>query len=166
MEFGDKDLSEKLQNNINNWLSEEYDSKGYLFSNEQFSFDFNEDNQFYSYLKNLERQKPYQGLPTLIEVIYRYIEHNGSNSLTDPKVLELATKQDWKKLIFIDIPKDERFNDFNKLRILRKILNQQISTELQPKINTLIFEVLEDEARTSSVLRCKNIEYVIRRLKE
>jgi hypothetical protein len=50
MEFGDKDLSEKLQNNINNWLSEEYDSKGYLFSNEQFSFDFNEDNQFYSYL--------------------------------------------------------------------------------------------------------------------
>ncbi|MGA6878032.1 P-loop NTPase fold protein [Acinetobacter sp. AND/436] len=166
MEFGDKDLSEKLQNNINNWLSEEYDSKGYLFSNEQFSFDFNEDNQFYSYLKNLEKQKPYQGLPTLIEVIYRYIEHNGSNSLTDPKVLELATKQDWKKLIFIDIPKDERFNDFNKLRILRKILNQQISTELQPKINTLIFEVLKDEARTSSVLRCKNIEYVIRRLKE
>ncbi len=166
MEFGDKDLSEKLQNNINNWLSEEYDSKGYLFSNEQFSFDFNEDNQFYSYLKNLEKQKPYQGLPTLIEVIYRYIEHNGSNSLTDPKVLELTTKQDWKKLIFIDIPKDERFNDFNKLRILRKILNQQISTELQPKINTLIFEVLKDEARTSSVLRCKNIEYVIRRLKE
>ncbi|MCO8109473.1 P-loop NTPase fold protein [Acinetobacter indicus] len=166
MEFGDKDLSEKLQNNINNWLSEEYDSKGYLFSNEQFSFDFNEDNQFYSYLKNLEKQKPYQGLPTLIEVIYRYIEHNGSNSLTDPKVLELATKQDWKKLIFIDIPKDERFNDFNKLRILRKILNQQISTELQPKINTLIFEVLKDEARTSSVLRCKNIEYVIRLLKE
>ncbi|WP_168390769.1 P-loop NTPase fold protein [Acinetobacter indicus] len=166
MEFGDKDLSEKLQNNINNWLSEEYDSKGYLFSNEQFSFDFNEDNQFYSYLKNLEKQKPYQGLPTLIEVIYRYIEHNGWNSLTDPKVLELATKQDWKKLIFIDIPKDERFNDFNKLRILRKILNQQISTELQPKINTLIFEVLKDEARTSSVLRCKNIEYVIRRLKE
>lgn len=83
MKFGDKDLSEKLQNNINNWLSEEYDSKGYLFSNEQFSFDFNEDNQFYSYLKNLEKQKPYQGLPTLSEVIYRYFEHSGYNTSTD-----------------------------------------------------------------------------------
>lgn len=166
MEFGDKDLSEKLQNNINNWLSEEYDSKGYLFSNEQFSFDFNEDNQFYSYLKNLERQKPYQGLPTLSEVIYRYFEHSGYNTSTDPKVLELATKQDWHNLIFEAFESDKRFKETNRLRLLQTILKQQISVPLQPKINELIFEILQEEAEASGLERRKNIEYVIRRLKE
>lgn len=166
MEFGDKDLSEKLQNNINNWLSEEYDSKGYLFSNEQFSFDFNEDNQFYSYLKNLEKQKPYQGLPTLSEVIYRYFEHSGYNTSTDPKVLELATKQDWHNLIFEAFESDKRFKETNRLRLLQTILKQQISVPLQPKINELIFEILQEEAEASGLERRKNIEYVIRRLKE
>lgn len=166
MKFGDKDLSEKLQNNINNWLSEEYDSKGYLFSNEQFSFDFNEDNQFYSYLKNLEKQKPYQGLPTLSEVIYRYFEHSGYNTSTDPKVLELATKQDWHNLIFEAFESDKRFKETNRLRLLQTILKQQISVPLQPKINELIFEILQEEAEASGLERRKNIEYVIRRLKE
>ena len=101
-----------------------------------------------------------------IDVIHNYIFNNGYNVDTDSFVLKNATKADWYNLIFHEIPKDERFKKSNKLQILRKLLVQQISVELQSQINALIFEVLEDEARASSLEKRKNIEYVIKRLKE
>ncbi|HJF26977.1 hypothetical protein NI467_08665 [Acinetobacter bohemicus] len=78
----------------------------------------------------------------------------------------LTTKNTWKNLIFNGISKDERFKKFHTLGVLKKILSQQISVELQPQINTLIFEVLDEEVKVSSPERQKNIEYVIKRLKE
>ena len=41
-----------------------------------------------------------------------------------------------------------------------------MNVELQPQINALIFERLDDEAKVSNPVRQKNIEYVIKRLKE
>lgn len=166
MEFGDEHLSNELQIKINQWLLHEYDSKGYLFVNDQFSFGFNSENKFHIYLKSLQENLPYKNLPILIDIFHRYIFQNGWNSQTDSLVIEQANKTDWYNLLFQEIPKDARFKDSNKLQILKKILSQQISSELQPKINALIFEILEDEAQAASLEKKKNIEYVIKRLKE
>ena len=165
-EFGAKNLSVQLEEKIKEWLFKEYVNKGDTFIEDQFSFGIKLENKLHSYLQSLKDEMPYQGLPTLIDIIYRYIEHSGWNSNTDPQVFRLATKNDWKNLIFNEISKDERFKEFHKLGILRKILSQQINVELQPQINALIFGILDDEAKVSSPERQKNIEYVIKRLKE
>jgi len=165
-EFGVEQLAIQLQESIKEYLFNQYESKGYLFANEHFNFGYKPENRFHSYLKSLQEQKPNQGFPILIDVIHNYIFNNGYNIDTDSFVLKNATKADWYNLIFHEIPKDERFKKSNKLQILRKLLVQQISVELQSQINALIFEVLEDEARASSLEKRKNIEYVIKRLKE
>src|SRR5690606_13500921 len=41
-----------------------------------------------------------------------------------------------------------------------------MNVELQPQINALIFERLDDEAKVSNPVRQKNIEYVIKKLKK
>ncbi|MEQ1419124.1 P-loop NTPase fold protein [Acinetobacter indicus] len=166
VEFGDESLACELEEKIKGWLQERYISTGHSFVEDQFSFGFKSENKFHIYLKKLNDEMPYQGLPSLIEIIYQYVGHSGWNPHTDPQVLRFATKADWKDLIFNGISKDERFKEFHKLGVLRKILNQQMNVELQPQINALIFEVLDDEAKVSNPVRQKNIEYVIKRLKE
>lgn len=166
VEFGDESLACELEEKIKRWLQERYISTGHSFVEDQFSFGFKSENKFHIYLKKLNDELPYQGLPSLIEIIYQYVGHSGWNSHTDSQVLRSATKADWKDLIFNGISKDERFKEFHKLGVLRKILNQQMNVELQPQINALIFEVLDDEAKVSNPVRQKNIEYVIKRLKE
>ena len=166
VEFGDESLACELEEKIKRWLQERYISTGHSFVEDQFSFGFKSENKFHIYLKKLNDELPYQGLPSLIEIIYQYVGHSGWNCHTDSQVLRSATKADWKDLIFNGISKDERFKEFNKLGVLRKILNQQMNVELQPQINALIFEVLDDEAKVSNPVRQKNIEYVIKRLKE
>ena len=166
VEFGNESLACELEEKIKGWLQERYISTGHSFVEDQFSFGFKSENKFHIYLKKLNDEMPFQGLPTLIDIIYRYIEHSGWNPHTDPQVFRSATKADWKNLIFNGISKDERFKKFHTLGVLKKILSQQISVELQPQINTLIFEVLDEEVKVSSPERQKNIEYVIKRLKE
>ena len=163
VEFGDESLACELEEKIKGWLQERYISTGHSFVEDQFSFGFKSENKFHIYLKKLNDEMPYQGLPSLIEIIYQYVGHSGWNPHTDPQVLRFATKADWKDLIFNGISKDERFKEFHKLGVLRKILNQQMNVELQPQINALIFEVLDDEAKVSNPVRQKNIEYVIKR---
>lgn len=165
-EFGEPLLACELQKSIEEYLLNEYQSKGYLFVNDHFSFGYKSENRFHIFLKSLQEKQPHQGFHILIDVIHGYIFNNGFNSNTDSFILKNATKTDWHNLIFHDITINERFKESNKFQILRKILDQQISVDLQPQINTLIFEVLEEEAQASTVERRKNIEYVIKRLKE
>ncbi len=165
-EFGEPHLASELQKSIEEYLLNEYQSKGYLFVNEHFSFGFKSENGFHVFLKSLQEKLPHQGLPILRDIVYRYVFQSGWNSQTDSILIGQASKEDWHKLIFMDITNDERFKKSNKFQILRKLLDQQISVDLQPQINALIFEVLEEEAQASDVERRKNIEYVIKRLKE
>ncbi|WP_104513206.1 P-loop NTPase fold protein [Acinetobacter indicus] len=165
-EFNNPTLANQLEIGVKAWLDSSYMAKGGEFVEDQFSFGYKSENSFHVYLKELKDHNLNLGLPTLSEVIYRYFEHSGYNTSTDPKVLELATKQDWHNLIFEAFESDKRFKETNRLRLLQTILKQQISVPLQPKINELIFEILQEEAEASSLERRKNIEYVIRRLKE
>ncbi|ANF80794.1 KAP family P-loop domain protein [Acinetobacter sp. NCu2D-2] len=165
-EFGQSLLANELQKSIEEYLLNEYQSKGYLFVKDHFSFGFKSENRFHVFLKSLQEKQPHQGLPILRDIVYRYVFQSGWNSQTDSIVIGQATKADWHNLNFHDIPTDERFQESNKLQILMKLLDQQISLDLQPQINTLIFEILEEEAQASDVERRKNIEYVIKRLKE
>ena len=139
---------------------------GVSFVDEQFSFGFKENNRFHKYIKSIQDELPDQGLPPLIDVVFRYVVNNGWNTATDAKVLELATTKDWENLIFSEIENDERFVNFNKFQILKKIIHQQIDVELQPNIKHLIFEILKERAENSNFEKRKNIEYVMKRLKE
>ena len=165
-EFGESQLASELQKSIEEYLFNEYQSKGYLFVKDHFSFGFKSENRFHVFLKSLKEKQPLLGLPVLRDIVYRYVFQSGWNSQTDSIVIGQASKADWHNLIFHDIPKDERFKESNKLQILRKLLDQQISIDLQPQINDLIFQTLEEEALASDIERRKNIEYVIKRLKE
>jgi hypothetical protein len=117
-EFGEPHLASELQKSIEEYLLNEYQSKGYLFANDHFIFGFKPENRFHRYLKSLQEQRPKQGFPILIDVIHGYIFNNGFNPATDSFVLTNATKADWHKLIFMDITNDERFKKSNKFQIL------------------------------------------------
>lgn len=165
-ELGSETFSLELEANTKVWILEQYHLYGASFVDEQFSFGFKENNRFHKYIKSIQDELPDQGLPPLIEIVYRYVVHNGWNTETDSRVLQIATKEDWKKLIFIDIHDDKRFAEFNIFQILKKILIQQIDIKLQQNIRDFIFEILSEKAKNSEFERRKNIEYVMKRLKE
>jgi hypothetical protein len=139
----------ELESITNQWILEQYIVHGTGFVAEQFSFGFNENNRFHKYIESIQEELPEPGLASLIDVISRYVVHSGWNSETDSKVLKMAKKEDWEKLIFTDIPKEIRFDKFNKLEILEKIIHQQIDVSLQPDIKDLIFDILKGNAEKS-----------------
>lgn len=163
--FGESDLSQKLKRAIKIWIDQSMQERGENFSSTVFHFGFNKDNLFHRYIKYVKQKNPVLGLPSLFDVMTRYILNSGWND-SNKTVLAQATKQDWEDLIWKKIPEDERFDDMQKMQIIRKILEQSIDPNLHPKIQTIIFEILEDKAQLADISQRKNIEYVISRLKE
>jgi hypothetical protein len=163
--FDRPDLSKKLRKAIKTWIDESMEQNAENFMDKIFNFGYNKKNIFHRYIKYVKHKNPILGLPSLFEVMARYILHSGWSD-NSKAVLAQATKQDWEDLIWNKIPKDERFDEFNKMQVVKKILGQSIDPELRPQIQKIIFEILEDRAQQADISQRKNIEYVISRLKE
>ena len=163
--FGESDLSKKLKKSIKIWIDYSIQQNSEIFSSRVFTFGYKKGNLFHRYIKYLKHRNPYLGLPSLFEVMARYILVSGWND-KDSIVLAQANKIDWEELIWNKIPQDERFGDLSKIQVIEKILEQRIDANLQSKIQIIIFEILDEKAQQANGAQRKNIEYVVSRLKE
>lgn len=163
--FARADLAKQLRTHIKHWIDQSINEQGKAFAHETFQFGFKPKNLFYRYIRIKASINPHLGLPPLIDVIDSYVLRDGWNSETDGLVLEKATLNDWYKLLFEEIDQDERFNNTNKLLIIRKILKQQIKPELNPQLKELIYQALDLKAQESEIMQL-NINYIKQRLEE
>ncbi|OJU84401.1 MAG: KAP family P-loop domain protein [Acinetobacter sp. 39-4] len=162
-EFGRTDLSKNLRMKIKEWINIEIQTKGKSFANDTFSFGYHAKNIFHRYIRVLAKQNPLAGLPSLIEVVKRYVLHDIYNSETSPIVLEQAAKEDWRKLLFVAFHEDGDFKEISRLELIKKIIRQPIKSELNPKIRKEILEILQEKAEESEILKL-NVDYLITRL--
>ncbi|NAS08444.1 P-loop NTPase fold protein [Acinetobacter haemolyticus] len=141
--FGRNDLAKDLRNKIKQWIDAEIQTHGEFFVEDTFSFGYKENNLFHRYIKILAKRNPLAGLPSLIEVVKQYVVHSGYNTRTSALVLEQASKEDWRKLLFETINYDDELKEISRLVIIRKMIRQSIEPELNPKIRQEILEVLK-----------------------
>ncbi|KXZ65714.1 P-loop NTPase fold protein [Acinetobacter venetianus] len=163
IKFGRADLSKDLRINIKHWIDAEIQSHGEFFAEDTFSFGYKENNLFHRYIKILAKRNPLAGLPSLIDVVKQYVVHSGYNTRTSALVLEQASKEDWRKLLFETINYDEELKEISRLVIIRKMIRQSIEPELNKKIRQEILEILQEKAEESEILKL-NVDYLITRL--
>jgi hypothetical protein len=161
--FGRNDLSKDLRNKIKEWVKQRIQVSGTFFAEDTFSFGYHENNIFHRYIKILAKHNPLAGLPSLIEVIKRYVIDDVYNTRTSLLVLEQASKEDWRRLLFEDVKKDGELREVGKLEIIKKIIKQPIKPDLNPKIRQEILEILQEKAQESEIIKL-NIDYLITRL--
>lgn len=161
--FGRNDLAKDLRNKIKQWIDAEIQTHGEFFAEDTFSFGYKENNLFHRYIKILAKRNPLAGLPSLIEVVKQYVVHSGYNTRTSALVLEQASKEDWRKLLFETINYDDELKEISRLVIIRKMIRQSIEPELNPKIRQEILEVLKQKAEESELIKL-NVDYIITRL--
>ncbi|ATZ66053.1 P-loop NTPase fold protein [Acinetobacter haemolyticus] len=161
--FGRNDLAKDLRNKIKQWIDAEIQTHGEFFVEDTFSFGYKENNLFHRYIKILAKRNPLAGLPSLIEVVKQYVVHSGYNTRTSALVLEQASKEDWRKLLFETINYDDELKEISRLVIIRKMIRQSIEPELNPKIRQEILEVLKQKAEESELIKL-NVDYIITRL--
>ncbi|ENX60501.1 MULTISPECIES: P-loop NTPase fold protein [Acinetobacter] len=161
--FGRADLSKDLKINIKLWIDASVKDKGKSFSEEVFDFGYKERNIFHRYIRILVKHNPLAGLPSLIEIVKRYIIHDVYNRETSPLVLEQANKEDWHKLLFEVFNEDADFKEIDRLEFIKKIIRQPMKPELNPKIRQEILEILQEKAEESELIKL-NVDYLITRL--
>ena len=101
-------------------------------------------------------------MPSLSDVIHSYLNTNGWNP-EHTLALEYASKEDWKKLLFDEIPNDMRFNQGNSNLIASKMIHQAMKPELNSTIKQMIIEIYEEKGRESEFYK-NYMNYLISRL--
>lgn len=115
---------------------------------------------FKDFIQNFEL--PLEYLPVLSDAVFnRYIQ--GLSNEKDKKCLDKATKQQWKELIFTEIPHDERFNNTNSSYIIKKILTESHSAEFTASFRTNVTEIYEEKAKESEFYK-NYMNFLISRL--
>ena len=119
---------------------------------------------FQDFLSEYEEQNKFEGLPSLVEVIYRYI-YVQSWSSEHVIALEGATRNDWKEVLFELIPYDNRFHDMNTSQVVTQMLKQSMKPELNSKIKQMIIDVYKEKGQESEFHQ-RYMDYLILRLKD
>ncbi|WP_151713718.1 KAP family P-loop domain protein [Acinetobacter bereziniae] len=117
---------------------------------------------FVHYIEEFKEQNKLVGLPSLSDVVHSYLNKNGWNP-EHTLALEYASKDEWKKLLFDEIPHDERFQYYNSNLIASKMIQQMMKPELNPKIRQIIIEIYEEKGQESEFYK-KYMNYLISRL--
>lgn len=105
---------------------------------------------------------PSEYLPILIDAVFnRYIQ--GLLNDKDKKCLEKATKQQWKELLFSEIPYDDRFANVNSSYIVKKILTKSDNAEFIASFRKNVTEIYEEKGKESEFYK-NYMNYLISRL--
>lgn len=157
--FDRSDLSLELRSDIKKWIDHSMQEKGDEFIESMLWFGFDKKNMFHRYIRILSRNNPHWGLPSLNNVVNKYIINSGWNKKYDI-VLKNSTSQDWYDLLFESIPKDKDLKDIHKTEIITKMINQEIDPSLNSQIKKDILDALERKAKESNIMRL-NVNYII-----
>lgn len=129
-EFGRIDLSRKLKREIKDWLVNSLNRDFRAIFNQISDISDRKNNGFCRYVEYYKNFNPKLGLPSLYEVMSRYLINKGWND-SYGKVLELASKQDWDDLIWYQLPHNPEFIGYSKKSVIHEIFNQRINRELK-----------------------------------
>lgn len=159
--FGSYELAYRLKAKIYQWINIELknDQLGFI---EKFASWKRSKNCFYDYIDKYRKRNLYVGLPSLSDTVHQYIIQNSWNT-EHTLALEYASKEEWKKLLFNEIPQDERFQYYNSNLIASKMIQQIMKPELNPKIRKIIIEIYEEKGRESEFYK-NYMNYLISRL--
>ncbi|ENV18927.1 hypothetical protein [Acinetobacter guillouiae] len=159
--FGSYKLAYRLKAKIYQWINLELknDQLGFI---EKFASWKRSKNCFYDYIDKYRQRNLYVGLPSLSDTVHQYTIQNGW-SHKHVRSLEIASKNDWKKLLFDEIPHDERFQYYNSNLIASKMIQQMMKPELNPKIRQVIIEIYEEKGQESEFYK-NYMSYLISRL--
>ncbi len=159
--FGSYKLAYRLKAKIYQWINLELknDQLGFI---EKFASLKRSKNCFYDYIDKYRQRNLYIGLPSLSETVHQYTIQNSWNP-EHTLALEYASKEEWKKLLFDEIPHDERFQYYNSNLIASKMIQQMMKPELNPKIRQIIIEIYEEKGQESEFYK-KYMNYLISRL--
>lgn len=160
-ELGAHELASRFKEKVCKWIRQElkYDQLGFI---NKFASWRRSKNLFYDYIDEYEKLNLYIGLPTLLETVHQYTIERAWDSEHE-RCLEIASKDDWSKLLFEQIPNDERFSYVNSNQIASKMIKQRMKPELNPRIKQMITEIYEEKGKESEFYR-NYMNYLISRL--
>jgi len=154
-------LANELSDKIYQWIDKELKEDQLSFINNFASWKQSKNN-FYEYIDKYQEEHLYEGLPSLLETVHQYTINNGW-SPKHVRSLEIASKNDWKELLFEKIPNDERFQYVNSKLIASKMINQSMKPELNQDIKKMIIEIYEEKGQESEFYK-NYMDYLISRL--
>lgn len=159
-QFGEDKKVSQLENQIIEWM------KLRLKANRNAFIDiasFGEVREvFHNYIKTYQIENQLKGLPSLIDVIHQYVNIQSWNS-EHTLGLEYATKSDWKRVLFEQIPNDDRFEFMNSSQVVKKMVHQGMKPDLNSKIRETIIEVYKEKGQESEFYN-RYMNYLISRL--
>ncbi|WP_374665168.1 KAP family P-loop domain protein [Acinetobacter sp.] len=159
--LGAVELANELSDKIYQWINKELREDQLSFIDIFASWKQSK-NEFYEYIDKYQEKHLYEGLPSLLETVHQYTLNNGW-SPKHTRSLEIASKNDWKELLFEKIPNDERFQYVNSNLIASKMIKQLMEPELNQNIKKMIIEIYEEKGNESEFYK-KYMNYLISRL--
>ncbi|WP_228255434.1 KAP family P-loop domain protein [Acinetobacter wuhouensis] len=159
--LGALELANELSDKIYQWIDIELKEDQLSFIDNFASWKRSKNN-FYEYIDKYQEEHLYEGLPSLLETVHQYTINNGW-SPKHVRSLEIASKNDWKELLFEKIPNDERFQYVNSNLIASKMIKQSMKPELNQHIKKMIIEIYEEKGLESEFYK-NYMNYLITRL--
>lgn len=159
--LGAVELANELSDKIYQWINKELKEDQLSFIDNFTSWKRSK-NDFYEYIDNYQEEHLYEGLPSLLETVHQYTINNGW-SPKHVRSLEIASKNDWKELLFDKIPNDERFQYMNSNLIASKMIKQSMEPEFNQNIKKMIIEIYEEKGQESEFYK-NYMNYLISRL--
>lgn len=159
--LGAVELANELSDKIYQWIDKELKEDQLSFIDNFASWKRSKNN-FYEYIDKYQEEHLYEGLPSLLETVHQYTINNGW-SPKHIRSLEIASKNDWKELLFEKIPNDERFQYVNSNLIASKMIKQSMKPELNQDIKKMIIEIYEEKGQESEFYK-NYMNYLIARL--
>ncbi len=159
--LGAVELANELSDKIYQWINKELKEDQLNFIDNFASWKRSKNN-FYEYINKYQEEHLYEGLPSLLETVHQYTINNGW-SPKHVRSLEIASKNDWKELLFEKIPNDERFQYVNSNLIASKMIKQSMTPELNQDIKKMIIEIYEEKGQESEFYK-NYMNYLIARL--
>ncbi len=159
--LGAVELANELSDKIYQWINKELKEDQLSFIDIFASWKQSK-NEFYEYIDKYQEEHMYEGLPSLLETVHQYTLNNGW-SPKHARSLEIASKNDWKELLFEKIPNDERFQYVNSNLIASKMIKQLMEPELNQNIKKMIIEIYEEKGQESEFYK-NYMDYLISRL--
>ena len=159
--LGAVELANELSDKIYQWIDKELKEDQLSFIDNFASWKRSKNN-FYEYIDKYQEEHLYEGLPSLLETVHQYTINNGW-SPKHIRSLEIASKNDWKELLFEKIPNDERFQYVNSNLIASKMIKQSMKPELNQDIKKMIIKIYEEKGQESEFYK-NYMNYLIARL--
>jgi len=115
---------------------------------------------FKKFVETYELDK--EKLPNLIDAIFNiHVRQEWSNK--DELSVQKASKEDWEKILFDEIPQDSRFDSINSSYIVKKVLEREKGSDLGEQIRNVITEIYNEKGQTDEFYK-SYMDFLITRL--